>query len=109
MPQEKLVNYDTRYESARDLSDVDVLSIKAEAEGQNPNTVISIVNLNDSGKIIHRNSIPTEVGELCITMKNTLKDIDYEINDRGELIIHAEDADNYSIDPETGSLIYTYR
>lgn len=109
MAEEKIVKFDTRYESARNGADVDILTIKAESQEMNPNTIVSAVNKNDSGKIEHKNSKQIDVGYLCITMKNTLKDIDYEINDKGELIIHAEDAENYSIERETGSLIYTKR
>lgn len=45
-------------------------------------------------------------GELGITMENYPTAIDYEIDNDGNLIVIADDAEHYSID-SSGSLIYT--
>lgn len=50
-------------------------------------------------------------GELVVTLNNASVFIDYELNSSGELIVYVEDtrdnSDNYSLDEDTGELIYT--
>lgn len=52
------------------------------------------------------NTIPFIEGELGISMNNYPNEIDFEIDQDGNLIVIAEDAEKYSID-ENGDLIYT--
>lgn len=47
-----------------------------------------------------------QAGELLIKADRTLKQLNFDINDRGELIVIGDDADNYSIDQNTGELLY---
>jgi hypothetical protein len=103
MIQELQAKYDTIYETAPGTSNV---TMTVQPESVAPNTLESILLLNVGKKMVNNNDMVE--GELMMSLKNTLKDVDWEIDDDGNLIIHAPDADNYSIDSE-GFLIYSYR
>ena len=103
MIQELQASYDTVYATTPGSSN---MAIKIQPESVNPNTVQAILLLSVGNEVVNNNDMYE--GELMMALKNTLKDIDYEIDDEGNLIIHAPDADNYSIDIN-GFLIYTWR
>lgn len=95
--------YDSTYVTS---PGVNTLQITVTPGSVNPNTVQTELRFQ-SGEI-QANNLEIEEGELCMLMRNTLKDIDFEIDDDGNLIVHAEDSNNYSLDDE-GNLIYTWR
>jgi len=103
MIQEVVTQYDTIYETNQGTNN---LVITVQPQSITPNTLEAELIL-DSGKEIINNVTVLE-GELSMILKNTLRDIDFEIDDDGNLIVHGLDANNYSIDAE-GFLIYTYR
>jgi hypothetical protein len=103
MPQELATVYDTIYQTGQGNNNV---VITLQPSSVTPNTVES--ELNTVIGLVVGNNVPVLEGELLLYLKNTLKNIDFEINENGELIINAPDADNYSIDAN-GYLIYTYR
>ena len=104
MIQEQNVNTDTDYSTP--ASDDSTLIVKIQAASIMPNTLTGVWNKNTNQ--YHQNNVKVLPGELCMLEKNALKSISYEINDAGELIVNAPDADNYSLDSD-GNLIYTYR
>lgn len=103
MTEQKQILFDTVYKT---VTGTQVVGVKLTAEALHPNTLP--VQLNLTLTAFNVNNIPVASGELCMVMKNNLRDIDYEINNNGELIVNAPDAENYSLDSE-GNLIYTYR
>lgn len=103
MIQEKKIKFDTIYKTDVGVNNVE---IKIQPEQLTPNTVQ--VNLNLEQDKANINNVSVDVGELCLSVKNDLRDISFHLNSYGELIVNAEDAENYSID-ENGFLIYTYR
>lgn len=103
MSEEKQVNFDTIYETTPGIPGV---VIRVQPESTTPNTIQANL-LNLTGKRLTNNTGQLE-GELMMIMKNTLYNIDFEIDDEGNLIVHAPDAENYSIN-SGGFLIYTYR
>lgn len=103
MIQELQAKYDTIYETDPGTTNI---TITVQPESVTPNTLEAILLLNVGKKMVNNNDMVE--GELMMSLKNTLKDVDWEIDDEGNLIIHAPDADNYSIDSE-GFLIYSYR
>lgn len=50
--------------------------------------------------------ITVQAGEVLIKVERTLKQLNFDINDKGELIVIGDDAENYSIDQNTGDLLY---
>lgn len=109
MPEQKDVKFDTIVTGDFTCYDADSDSIKLKVEvipeSTTSQTVRSICNINSSNKTI--NNVMVEENELCIVMRNQLKDyVDFEINDIGELIVHGKNANKYSIN-EDGELIYT--
>lgn len=103
MIQEVTAQYDTVYQSDPGTND---LTIVIQPGSAGPNTISAELLLEVGEKTV--NNAKAEEGDLVMQMRNTLKDVDFEIDDDGNLIIHAPDADNYSID-DNGNLIYTYR
>lgn len=103
MIQELQFNYDTIYATASGTMNVTMI---VQPESATPNTVGAMLLLIPGAKLVNNNAM--KEGELTMVMKNTLKNIDFEIDDDGNLIIHAPDAENYSLD-DNGNLIYTYR
>jgi hypothetical protein len=103
MIQEIQASYDTIYETIPGTNNV---AITVQPESTTPNTIKAALLLIEGEKMINNNDMLE--GELTMVIKNTLKSVDWEIDDEGNLIIHAPDADNYSIDAN-GFLIYTWR
>lgn len=104
MVEEKNIVADTTYKTTT-VND-GAVAIITQAAALNPNTIE--VNINFKLTKYHANNIAIQPGELLFVLKNALKDVGFEINDAGELIVNAPDADNYSIDAN-GNLIYSYR
>lgn len=65
--------------------------------------ILSALWAQDAGQ---RNETSYIENHLLVDMKNFPSDIDVSINDKGELIIIGEDADQYSLNTN-GDLIYT--
>lgn len=103
MIQEKTILADTVYQTATGTTN---LTVQVKRAIDTPNIVACKLNMTLNK--FNVNSREVKPGELCIVLKNGLKDIDFEINNDGDIIIHAEDAENYSLNSE-GNLIYTYR
>lgn len=103
MVQEATVNYDTIYETGFGNNN---LLITVQPGSLTPNTVEAELFLGIGEKIT--NNTTGDEGDLLMIMKHTLKSIDFEIDENGDLIVHAPDANNYSLDGE-GNLIYTWR
>lgn len=111
MSQQKDVKFDTIY--IGDYGDYNVnednipINIEIIPESTSSGVVRSMFIMNDTNKVV--NNVDVQEGELCILMKNISNEyIDFEINDKGELIVHGNKANNYSIDDD-GNLIYTER
>lgn len=104
MPEVRLVEYDTKFKAT---AGTNVLVITMQRSIEVANTIDSDVNLTTHDKFINNKKIIP--GELVMTMKNKLRDIDAFIEgDSGDLIVSAEDAKNYTLNNQ-GHLIYTYR
>lgn len=103
MIQELDTFYDTIYQTGPGNNNV---LIKVQPQSVTPNTVQAILLIQAGEEIINNNDVLE--GELCMLLKNSLKSISFEIDDDGNLIVNANDANNYSLDSE-GNLIYTYR
>lgn len=101
--EERIIPFDTTYRTPAGSNNI---AIFLQNESEYRNTINSFINNNLTNQFSNNKKIIP--GELCLTMKNHLKDIDFEVDFEGNLIVHAEDADNYSLDSE-GNLIYTYR
>lgn len=106
MPEQKNIKFDTIY-GKLDNNLVNSLFVSLKPEISAPNTVLANLNKNPFVQNINNKEVLT--GELCIVTKNNQDtNLDFEINDKGELIVHGDNAKNYSID-ENGDLIYKYR
>lgn len=103
MIQELDTIYDTIYQTGPGNNNV---LITVQPQSITPNTVKAVLLFQSGEEIVNNNDILE--GELCLLLKNTLKKISFEIDINGNLIVNAEDANNYSLDGE-GNLIYTYR
>lgn len=103
MIEEKEIEFDTVF-TAHPISNV--LSIVLTPASFNPNTLQA--NLNNSGLRQILNNVVVQQADLAMVIKNGFKDLSFDINDDGELVINGPDADNYSLDAD-GNLIYTYR
>lgn len=103
MVQELNAIYDTIYET--DFGNNN-LTITIQPGSAGPNTIEAELFLEIGQKIT--DNTPGDEGDLLMIMRNTLKLIDFEIDENGDLIVHAPDANNYSLDDE-GNLIYTWR
>src|SRR5579872_1863688 len=99
MTQEVVAIYDTIYETPQGAN---TMIIVVQPGSATPNTVAAEQLLGIGKKFVNNNT--GIEGELIMKLKNTLADVDWEIDDDGNLIIHAEDANNYSLDDE-GNLI----
>lgn len=136
MPQQKLFPYDVKYKTSNlapravianngsfnmDFSfDFDVATLEAsnsaatdeavgiiiQPESVTPNAVEAVLNMQPYH--VHVNNKFTNTGELTIIQKNHLRDVDFFIDDMGNLVVSAEDAKNYTIN-NMGELIYTKR
>lgn len=102
--QQAEIEVDTVYQT--DLATDAVIEAVIAPASTTPNTVQVNLNLSLSGN--HVNETPCEPGELVMVEKNALFDLSFEIDDAGNLIVNALDANNYTIDAQ-GNLIYTYR
>jgi hypothetical protein len=107
MPEQKKILSDTLYQVAK--SGVDWLfGISLIKASSHKNTLLAVIG-SDGQNMQLRNNKKFGYGELNVTIKNALKDINYTIeNKTGELYIHCEDSKNYHIDGN-GNLIYTFR
>ena len=103
MIQEEEFIYDTIYATGAGNNNV---TIKVQPGSVAHNTIAAVLLLQVGKTIINKN-VGIE-GDLIMELRNTLKDISFEIDNDGNLIINAVDAANYSIDDE-GNLIYTFR
>lgn len=105
---EDKVQIDTIY--VGDLSDYDIqddsISLSLKMDVVVDNSRIAKVDVNsDTNKVV--NNVPVNEGDLyALVRADSPKYFNMEINKNGELIIHGENADNYSID-DNGCLIYT--
>lgn len=84
----------------------DAISIRTYYDTSEVDTDTIEAFISDVVQII--DGVPIIEGELCIRMEDSAypSDIDYTINEDGELIVTSDNADNYSID-SAGDLIYT--
>lgn len=82
----------TRY---REESDVNIL----------PDTILAFI----TNQTASYDGVSHVEGELIIEMKNNPLQIDYSIDSDGNLIVFSNQGDesNYSIDNQTGQLVYT--
>jgi hypothetical protein len=103
MIQIETPNYDTIYETTPGTN---TLAITVQPYSATPNTVKAELLLTIGQKIINNNV--GDEGDLCFVLKNALKNVNFELDENGNLIVDAPDANNYSINNE-GFLIYTYR
>lgn len=107
MPDKKLINTDSIISAVKSGGNY-VLNLILRKASFVKNTLWCRIG-NDGQNPTYGNNLGFGYGELNITMKNTLRDIDYTIkNDTGELYVHSADSNNYHIDDE-GYLIYTFR
>lgn len=104
MPEQKDIRFDTVYKLVKDLTNN--ITVKLEAESKNPDTISA--NLNSTVKVNYLNNIKQFTGQLVMITKDNGSDIDWEINSKGELIVHGDNAKNYHINLD-GDLIYEYR
>jgi len=104
MPEEKFIKFDTVYVQRDDTNEINVVETP---ENANPDTISA--KLSIITPIQHVNNVEVLTGQLCmVTKNNQVSNIGWDINDKGELIVHGENAKNYSINDD-GDLIYTYR
>lgn len=104
MPESKKVQFDTKFKANTGTS---TLVISMQRSINFANVLDSEVNLKVYDEFINNKQIAP--GELVLTLKNGLRDIDAFIdNDSGNLVISSEDSKNYSLNSQ-GHLIYTYR
>ena len=101
--EEKIIEFDTTYKTDVNSNNISIF-LQNASEYENAINVF----INNSVGNLFCNNKQISSAELCFVLKNHLSDIDFEIDDDGNLIVHAEDAENYSID-DNGNLIYTYR
>lgn len=104
MPESKNIKFDTVY---LQNATSNVASVYVIPEAINPDTIAARLSIITD--IQHMNNVEVLTGQLCMLTKNNQgSNIDFEINDKGELIVHGNESKNYSIN-EDGDLIYTYR
>lgn len=108
MGQEKDVKFDTIVTGDFNCYNVDIDSIELKVEiipeSSTAPVVRSICNVNSTNKTI--NNVEVLENELCIVMKNQMSEfVDFDINNKGELIVHGKKANQYSINQD-GELIY---
>ncbi len=104
MPESKNIKFDTVYKQIFGDNNA-IVTLKPEIA--TPDTVSA--NLNNDTPEIHLNNIDVLTGQLCMITKNYQSNsIDWEINNKGELIVHGDQSKNYHINID-GDLIYTYR
>lgn len=100
MPQKKVLSTITSV-----TSDIDSINIHTEYNetGELPNTIVAFLG-NEIGEI---DGTAFSQGDLVIEMKNYLTQINYKINNEGELVVFAstEDLDYYSINT-SGELVW---
>jgi hypothetical protein len=101
--QELTANYDTIYQTGFGNNNV---VVTVQPGSATPNTVQAQLLLQIGQKIVNNNV--ADEGDLVFVLKNSLKSINFELDENGNLIVDAPDANNYSLDDE-GNLIYTYR
>lgn len=104
MPETKFVNFDTKYKVVNGDNSMTIFMQRAI---EFANVLDSDVNLTPNVEFINNKQVIS--GELVMTTKNSLRDIDAFIdNNTGDLIISTEDSKNYTLNDQ-GDLIYTYR
>jgi len=104
MPETKTVVFDTKFKANQGTN---ALTINMQRQIEFANVLDSDINLNPYNEFINNKQILP--GELVMSMKNKLRDIDVFIDQNsGELIVSGEDSANYSLNNQ-GRLIYTYR
>lgn len=104
MPEGKNIKFDTLY---LQNATSNVTSLYIIPEINNPDTISARLSIITD--IQHMNNVKVLTGQLCMVTKNNQEsNIDFEINDKGELIVHGNESKNYHIN-EDGDLIYTYR
>lgn len=109
MSEEKNVEFDTIVTGDFTCYDADTdnitLKISLLPKSTTTQTVKSLYNVNSTNKTI--NNVMLLENELCIVNREVIKDfVDFEINNKGELIVHGKNANKYSIN-DNGELIYT--
>lgn len=100
MPEKKTLSTITSL-----IADVDSITIHTEYKeaAELPNTIDAIL----AEAVGSLDGVSYIEGELVIEMKNYLSQINYKINDEGELVLYAStaDIDYYSID-SNGNLVW---